>query len=258
MTYIDKTAIIRHPSKIANNVYIGAYSIIGPNVEIGQNTWIDSHVIINSNSIIGNNNKFFKFSCIGGDPQSIKNNNNENKLIIGNNNTFREHCSIHKGTTRYNGATIIGNNNYFMVGVHIAHDCLLGNKIIFANNVSIAGHVSIGNYVNISAFTCVHQYVCIGDYSFLAANSLVYKDIFPFTISAGQPAKAKKLNLIGLKRNNFDDNKLIYLKKIYKIIFKSNLTIKQIKNYINKNNDNKKEKSIIIKFFNFSCRGIAR
>lgn len=258
MKNIDKTAIIKSPCKIDNSVHIGAYSIIGPNVQIGKNTWIDSHVIIQGECFIGNNNKFFKFSNIGDEPQTIKNKNIKNSLFIGHNNIFREGTSVHKGTTRNNGLTSIGNNNYFMVNSHIAHDCLLGNNITFANNVSIAGHVTIGDFVNLSGFVGIHQYVCIGDYSFAAGGSIIYKDIFPFTLVAGYPAKTRKLNLIGLKRQNFKKYNILYLKKIYKLIFKSNLTINQIINYLNTEKDTCKEKEIIIKFLKLSKRGITR
>lgn len=258
MIYIDKTAIIKQPCLIGDDVFIGAYSIIGPEVKISKNNWIDSHVIINGKCIIGENNKFFKFAHIGGDPQSIKNINKNNSLIIGCNNVFREGSSIHKGTTTNNGTTIIGNNNYIMINSHIAHDCILSNNIILANNVSVAGHVKIGNFTNISGFVGVHQFVNIGDYSFIAASSVIYKDVFPFTIVSGNPAKLKKLNIVGLKRQKFDEKTILYLKKIYKLIFRTNITLNEIKIYLESENFFCKEKEIILKFLNSSKRGIIR
>lgn len=258
MTIINKTVKIIKPCYIDKSVKIGDYSIIGPHVTIGQNTWIDSHVIIKGKCSIGKNNKFYKFSTIGDEPQSINFKNTKNSLFIGDNNIFREGASIHKGTTKKSGITIIGNNNYFMANTHIAHDCLLGNNIIFANNVSLAGHVKIGNFANLSGFVGVHQYVIIGDYSFIAGGSIICKDVFPFTLVAGNPVKTKKLNLIGLKRNNFSKNRIIYIKKIYKIIFKSNITIINTIKYLKNNPCNLNEKKVIINFFNISKRGIIR
>lgn len=258
MIYIDKTSKIIEPVTFEGPIHIGPYSIIGPNVTLGKNTWIDSHVIIKGLCNIGNNNKFFKFSNIGDEPQYINNMCQESKLIIGNDNVFREGVSVHKGSSKNNGATIIGNKNYFMVNSHIAHDCLIGNNIIFSNNVSIAGHVVIDDFVNLSGFVGVHQYVYMGMYSFAAGGSIIYKDVLPFTLVAGYPAKTKKLNLIGLKRNNFSKYDIIDLKKIYKLIFKSKLTIVQILLKLKLEEEHFKKQDIIIKFLQSSKRGIAR
>lgn len=258
MIRISKNVIIKKPCIIKKNVFIGDFSIIGPNVIINENNWIDSHVIINKGSIIGKNNKFFKFSNIGDEPQCIKNKNKQNLLIIGNNNTFRENSTIHKGSIKNNGKTIIGDNNYFMSNSHIAHDCVIGNNSILANNVSIAGHVKIGNFVNISGFVGIHQNSYVGDYSFIAGGSIIFKDVFPFTVISGNPARVKKLNIIGMKRKNFEKNKILYIKKIYKLIFKTNLTIKEIINYLNEKKQNNEIDKIILNFLNFSKRGITR
>lgn len=258
MIYIDKTAKIIEPVNIEKNVCIGPYSIIGPNVTIGKNTWVDSHVVIKGLCTIGNNNKFFKFSSIGDEPQYINNICQESKLIIGHDNIFREGVSIHKGTSKNNGATIIGNKNYFMVNSHIAHDCLIGNNIIFSNNVSVAGHVIIDDFVNLSGFVGIHQYVYMGMHSFAAGGSIIYKDVLPFTLVAGYPAKTKKLNVIGLKRHNFNNDEIMDLKKIYTLIFKSKLTIFQILSKLKHNNTSFKKQDIIIKFLQSSKRGITR
>lgn len=258
MIYIDKTAKIIEPVMLDRSIHIGPYSIIGPNVTIGKNTWIDSHVIIKGVCSIGNNNKFFKFSNIGDEPQYIDNTCHESKLIIGHDNVFREGVSIHKGTSKNNGATIIGNKNYFMVNSHVAHDCLIGNNIIFSNNVSVAGHVIIDDFVNLSGFVGVHQYVYMGMHSFAAGGSIIYKDVLPFTLVAGYPAKTKKLNLIGLKRHNFGKDDIIDLKKIYKLIFKSKLTVWQILSQLESEKEYFKKQDVIIKFLHSSKRGIAR
>lgn len=258
MIYIDKTAIIINPCLIRKNVYIGAFSIIGPNVVINENNWIDSHVIIKGKCVIGKNNKFFKFSSIGDEPQSIFSRNSNSLVLIGNNNIFRENFTMHKSVFENNGKTVIKDNNYFMVNTHVAHDCLIENNSIFANNVSIAGHVHIGNFVNISGFVGIHQYSYIGDYSFVAGGSIIFKDVFPFTMVSGNPAKLKKLNIVGMKRHCFNKKDVIYLKKIYNLIFKSSLTIKEILFYLKNENFYCEKKDIILNFLNKSKRGIIR
>ncbi|HFL8824271.1 MAG TPA: acyl-ACP--UDP-N-acetylglucosamine O-acyltransferase [Candidatus Azoamicus sp. OHIO1] len=256
---ISRKAIIINPVKIGKNVIIGPYSIIGPNVTLGDNIQIDSHVTIKGETIIGCKNRFFKFSCIGEEAQHLNNiYNSRSKLIIGDNNTFREYTTIHKGTTRNNSCTIIGNNNYFMIGVHIAHDCLIGNNIIFANKASIAGHVTIDDYANISGFVGIHQHVYIGTHSMIAGGSIVYKDVLPFVVVAGYPAKTKKLNIIGLRRRNFKNSTIEEIKKIYKIIFKSTSTIEKIILDLEILAIKDLEKKVIINFLKFSKRGIIR
>ncbi len=259
MNYIDKKAIINQPSIIKNNVYIGSHSIIGPYVEIDDDTWIDSHVTVKGNTIIGKKNKIYKFTSIGDEPQYIRSYNKNNKLIIGNNNIIREKTSIHKSaSSKITNRTIIGNNNYFMVNSHIAHDCFIGNNIIFSNGVSLAGHVKIHDYAHLSGLVGVHQYVHLGAYSFAGGGSIICKDVLPYTLVAGYPAKVKKINIIGLKRLNFTEESIKYLKKIYRLIFKSNLTVKQILLYLELEEEFINERNVIIKFLRSSRRGIVR
>jgi len=255
---IDKTAIIKEPVYIGKNVSIGAYSIIGPNVKIGNNNYIDSHVIIKGKTIIGNNNKFFSFSQIGVEPQCKNDIYLNNKLIIGNNNIFRECTSIHKGTTRNNGTTFIGNNNYLMVNSHIAHDCLIKNNIVFSNGASAAGHVTIDSFVTISGFVGINQYTHIGKYSFATGGTIIRKDVLPYVIVSGYPAKTKSINVIGLKRRNFNIETITNLKKIYRLIFNTTHTIPNILIKLNGLKDNIKEKNIIINFLKSSKHGITR
>ena len=202
---IHNTAIVHPDAKIDNDVDIGAYSVIGAEVSIGKGTQIASHVVINGPAEIGDENKIFQFSSIGDDPQDKKySEDDKSKLIIGNKNTIREFCTINRGTIGGGGNTQIGDENWIMAYVHIAHDCAIGNQNVFANHTTLAGHVVIGNQVTLGGFTGVHQYCKIGNNSFSAISSVVVKDVPPYITVSGNTAKPSGLNKEGLKRNGFN------------------------------------------------------
>lgn len=221
---IHKTAIIDPTAKIAKTVEIGPYSIIGPDVEIDEGTWVGPHVVINGPTRIGKENKFFQFSSIGEVPQDKKYTGEYTCLEIGDRNTFRECCTVNRGTTE-NVKTIIGNDNLFMAYVHIAHDCEIGNFTVFANNASLAGHVKVEDYVILSGFSGVSQFCRVGAYSFATTNSVVIKDVPPFLKVSGYYAKPYGLNTVGLQRRGFADTTISQLKKAYKIIYRNGLTV---------------------------------
>ena len=202
---IDETAII-HPSvNIHEDVSIGPYSVIGQDVSIESGTVIGSHVVIKGPTSIGQNNKIFHFCSIGEEPQDKKFNQDSNSsLVIGSGNTIREYVSINRGTDAGGGKTVIGNENWIMAYVHIAHDCIIGNNSIFANNATLAGHVIIENFVTLGGFTGVHQFCRVGSYSFSAISSVIVKDVLPYILVSGNTAKPSGLNREGLKRNGFD------------------------------------------------------
>ena len=215
---IHKTAIIDPKARISSNVKIGAYSIIGPNVEINKDTIIQSHVSILGNTKIGKNNKFYPFVSIN-DPQDLKYEGEEGKLIIGKNNNIREHVTMHIGTDAGGLETVIGDNNLFMAGSHVAHDCLIGSDCVFANNVMLAGHVIVGNCVILGGLSAVHQWTRIGSYSFLGGFSALTKDLIPFGLAIGNRAVLEGLNLTGLRRRNFDNAEIKKIKEAYSILF---------------------------------------
>lgn len=228
---IDSTAKIDPSVKIAENVSVGPYSIIGPNVEIGANTWVGPHVVIARNTKIGKNNRIYQFASIGEDPQDLKFKGEETWLEIGDNNLFREGCTINRGTAQAITTTKIGNNNLFMAYVHIAHDCVIGNNNIFANNATLAGHVIIEDNVNIGGFAVFRQFVRAGSYSFVAATAGVTKDILPYVIISnhhGGVSKAYGLNLVGLKRKGFSSETIRKMQAAYKIIFNEGLTVEEV------------------------------
>jgi UDP-N-acetylglucosamine acyltransferase len=227
---IDEHAIIDSTAKIAKNVSIGPYSIIGPNVEIGEGCVIESHVVINGRTKIGCNNKIFPFASIGEDPQDLSYKGEDTILEIGDNNTIREFCTLNRGTVKGGGVTKIGNNNLIMAYVHIAHDCKVGSNTIFANNASLSGHVVVNDHALLGGFAGIAQYCNIGAYSFVAAQTGINKDVLPYVIvsSYHEPAKTYGLNVVGLKRKGFSLETIKKLRQAYHLLCKENLTVKDI------------------------------
>ncbi len=224
---IHDTAIISDLAIIGSDTSIGAYSVIGSQVEIGDGTIIDNHVVINGPTIIGRNNHIFSFSVIGGDPQDKKYNNESTSLIIGDNNTIREYCTISRGTIQDKGKTIIGDNNWVMAYVHIAHDCVVGNNIVFANNATLAGHVIVGDWAIFAGFTGAHQFSRIGAHSFIGMNTLTTKDIPAYVMAEGQPIKPRGVNVEGLKRRDFSSDQIKNIKEAYKILYRKDLKLNE-------------------------------
>ncbi len=218
---IHSTAIISDTAKIADDVEIGAYSIIGDDVEIDSGTRIDSHVVVNGPTKIGKDNHFYQFTSIGDDPQDKKYADEPTRLTIGERNTIREFCTVSRGTTQDAGDTIIGDDNWIMAYVHIAHDCVLGNQTILANNATLAGHVHVGDWVIFAGFSGAHQFCRIGAHAFLGMYAGVNKDVPAYTLVSGQPAVARGINSEGLKRRGFTAEQLRNIKNAYRITFRS-------------------------------------
>ena len=215
---IHKTAVINPKAKIASNVEIGPYCIIGPNVEIGKDTVIQSHVNINCNVVIGQGNKIYPFVSIN-DPQDLKYKGEDTNLIIGKNNIIREYVTINPGTVAGGGKTVIGDNCLLMISSHIAHDCQVGNDVIIANNVPLGGHVIIEDNVVIGGNSAVQQFTRIGKMAMIGGMTGVLNDVIPYGLSIGNRNTLKGLNLIGLRRANFDNKDILGLSTAYKEIF---------------------------------------
>lgn len=256
---IDSTAIIHSDAKIDSNVEIGAYSIIGENVSIASGTSIDSHVVIKGPTKIGKNNTISSFCSLGGDPQDKKFQGEADSILeIGDNNTIREYVSINRGTGDGGGKTILGNNNWVMAYVHIAHDCIVGSNTIFANNATLAGHVVIDDHAILGGFTGVHQFCRVGSYSFSAISSVIVKDVPPYVLVSGNTAKPSGLNREGLKRHGFDNETINILRKAYKTIYREGLILKdalQILAELSKESD---KVELMRSFIAASERGIVR
>jgi UDP-N-acetylglucosamine acyltransferase len=222
---IHKTAIIDNKAKVSSSVNIGPYSVIGPNVEIGEDVIIHSHVNISGNTIIGSGNKIYPFASIGNDPQDLKYNGEKTKLIIGKNNKIREYVTIHPGTEGGGGLTKIGDNCLFMISSHVAHDCLIGNDVIIANNVPLGGHVTIEDNVVIGGNSAVQQFTRIGKLAMVGGMTGVLNDVIPYGLSIGNRNYLQGLNLIGLRRSNLNNKDILGLTEAYKEIFATkNLT----------------------------------
>ena len=227
---IHKTAIIDSTSKIASNVNIGAYSVIGPNVEIGENSTIQSHVSILGNTKIGKNNKIYPFASIGNDPQDLKFSGEQTKLEIGDNNKIREYVTINPGTNGGGGLTKVGNNCLFMVSSHIAHDCIVEDNVILANNVPLGGHVHIEENVIIGGNSAVQQFTRVGKFSMIGGMCGVVRDIIPYAMVHGNRSILQGLNLIGLRRKNIPNKDILVLSEAYKEIFKNENLTENLKN----------------------------
>ena len=222
---IHKTALIDSKAKISDNVKIGPYSVIGPNVEIGEGTIVQSHVNISGNTKIGINNKIYPFASIGNDPQDLKFKGEKTKLEIGDNNKIREYVTINPGTDGGGGLTKVGNNCLFMISAHIAHDCLVGDNVILANNVPLGGHAHIEDNAIIGGNSAVQQFTRVGKSAMIGGMCGVVRDIIPYGIAHGNRSVLQGLNLIGLRRKNIPNKEIMTLSEAYKEIFKSeNLT----------------------------------
>jgi UDP-N-acetylglucosamine acyltransferase len=222
---IHATAIIDPTAKIGPDVEIGPYTVIGPRVEIGEGTWIGPHVVINGPTRIGRHNRIFQFSSIGEITQDLKYKGEETFLEIGDHNTIREFCTVNRGSVQDKSITKIGNHNLLMAYVHIAHDCVIGNHVVFSNNASLAGHVHIDDYVVLGGFSGVFQFCRVGAHGFISTNSVVIKDVPPFVKVSGYYAKPFGLNSVGLQRRGFTSEAITALKRAYKTVYRNGLTV---------------------------------
>lgn len=224
---IHATAIIDKSANLGRNVSVGAYSIIGPDVTIGDNTVIGPHAVIKGPTVIGADNQIFQFTSIGEDCQDKKYHGEPTRLEIGDNNIIREHVTIHRGTVQDNSLTSIGNNNLFMVAVHVAHDCVIGSDNIFANTCGIAGHVHIGDGVLLGGMTGVHQFCKIGSYAMTAGCSLVIKDVPAYVMVGGNPAAARSMNFEGMRRRGWSKDTIQQLRSAYKTVYRHGNTLEE-------------------------------
>jgi UDP-N-acetylglucosamine acyltransferase len=255
---IHATAIIDATAELDSSVEVGPYSIIGPNVKIDAGTRIAGHVIINGPSIIGKNNHIFQYSSLGEEPQDKKYKGEPTLLEIGDNNTIREFCTFNRGTVQDKGTTKIGNDNWIMAYVHLAHDCQIGNHTIFANNASLAGHVDVHDYAILGGFTLIHQFCKIGSHVITAVGSVVFKDIPPFVTAAGYDAKPHGINAEGLKRRGYSADSILQIKRAYKTLYRNGLTLDEAKVELATMQETTPEIGLLTDFLNISTRGIVR
>ncbi len=224
---IHPTAIIDVAARIAADVEIGPYTIIGPHVDIGAGCVIGPHTVIKGHTRIGAHNQIYQFVSLGEAPQDKKYAGEPTRLEIGDNNTIREFCTLNTGTAQDAGVTRVGNDNWIMAYVHIAHDCQIGNHTIFANNAQLAGHVHIGDHAILGGYTGVHQFCRVGAHVITGIGTHVLKDVPPFITASGSPAKPYGINSEGLKRRGFNADTITGLKRAYKTVFRSGDTVEQ-------------------------------
>lgn len=255
---IDSRAVIDSTAQLAPGVIVEPYSIIGADVEIGEGTWIGPHVVIRGPTRIGRDNKIYQFASIGDAPQDKKYRGEPTRLEIGDRNVIRECCTINRGTVQDQGLTRIGNDNWIMASVHIAHDCVLGNHIIMANGASLAGHVTLEDWVILGGFTLVHQYCAVGAHAFTGYGTGISMDVPPYVMVSGHPAKPHGLNTEGLRRRGMTPETLRALRSAYKTIYRSSLMLNEAIVRLDEMAQSCPEIRVMVEFLRRSERGIVR
>ncbi|MEA3180769.1 MAG: UDP-N-acetylglucosamine acyltransferase [Gammaproteobacteria bacterium] len=255
---IDPHALVSPQAKLAADVTVGPFSVIGPHVQIGARTIVGPHVVINGPTKIGADNRIFQFASIGDAPQDKKYNGEPTRLEIGDRNVFRESCTVNRGTAQGHGVTRIGDDNLFMAYSHVAHDCIIGNKAVFANCAAVGGHVEIGDWVSLGGLTAVHQYVKIGAHAFLAGGAIVQRDIPPYVMVAGNPAEPRMVNSEGLKRRGFDEEQIRQIREAYRILYRSDLKLADALEKLRPIADTRPEIKAFVDFIDSSTRSLVR
>jgi UDP-N-acetylglucosamine acyltransferase len=222
---IHPTALIAADAQIADDVTVGAYTVVGPGVTIAAGCTIGPHVVIDGPTSIGCDNQIFQFASIGAAPQDLKYKGELTRLEIGERNTFRENCTINRGTTKDQLVTRIGDDNLFMAGAHVGHDCIVGSHCVFANCAILGGHVEMGDWVHMGGFSGVHQFCQVGAHAFIANNTAVTRDVPPFVMAVGRPAEPHSVNAEGLKRRGFTAEQIRNIRDAYKILYRSKLKL---------------------------------
>ena len=225
MAQIHSTALVDRAAQIDDSVSIGPYTVIGPHVRIGAGSTVASHCVIEGRTTIGVDNQIFQFSSLGAVPQDKKYAGEPCELVIGDRNTIREFCTFNIGTANDKGVTRVGNDNWLMAYVHLAHDCQVGNHTIFANSTQLAGHVQVDDWAILGGFTVVHQFCRLGAHSFTAMNSLLFADLPPFAMCQGQPAQVRSMNFEGMKRRGFSVAQIQAVKQMHKALYRDGLTL---------------------------------
>ncbi len=256
---IHPTAIVHESAVIADDVDISPYVIIGEHVTIGSGTWVGPHTVIQGPTRIGKDNRIYQFSSLGEVPQDKKfNDNDKTELVIGDRNVIREFCTFNRGTAQDIGKTVLGNDNWIMAYVHLAHDCIVGNHTIFANGTTLAGHVRIDDYAILGGFSLIHQFCHVGKYAFTGMGTAVGKDIPPYVMAMGTPAIPRGINKEGLKRHQYDKPRIQRIKDAYRILYRSNLPFKEALDRLKQEHAGYDDIDELIRFCEITERGIIR
>ena len=255
---IHPTAIIDPDAVLGDGVEVGPYSIIGPGGEIAPGTWIGPHAVINGPTRIGRDNRIFQFASIGEIPQDKKFHGEDSLLEIGDRNTIREYATINRGTAEGGGVTRIGSDNWLMAYIHVAHDCEVGDHTIMANAASLAGHARLEDYAILGGFTLVHQFCAIGAYAFTAMGSAIAKDVPPFVTVAGNPATPRGVNVEGLRRHGFSQDRLQGVRELYRLLYRSGLGLDEARARIEDMQGGNEDAARMAEFLRRSRRSIVR
>ena len=255
---IHPTAIISESARLADDVQVGPYAIIGDNVEIGRGTRIDSHAVVNGPTTIGEDNHIYQFASIGDDPQDKKYAGEPTTLTIGDRNTIREFCTISRGTTQDKGETILGDDNWIMAYVHIAHDCIIGSKTIMANNATLAGHVHVGDWAIFGGFSGAHQFCKIGAHAFVGMYAGANRDVPAYVTVSGTPAVPRGINSEGLKRRDFSAEQIRNIKDAYRLVYRKGLKLSEAIDEIAARSESQPELQLFLDSLRSSDRGIVR
>jgi len=255
---IHATAIVDPAARIGANVSVGAYSVIGAGVDIGDGTTIGPHVVVEGTTRIGRDNRIFQFASIGAIPQDKKFGGEDSQLIIGDRNFIREFVTLNRGTGEGGGATRIGNDNWIMAYVHVAHDCTVGNHTVFSNNATLAGHVTVGDYAILSGFAGIHQFCRIGAHAFVGMGCLVNGDVPPFVIVAADYGRPRGINSEGLKRRGFDADRIAAIKRAYRTLYLGNRSLAEARTELAAIAADSKDVAVMLDFIEASERPLAR
>ncbi len=262
MSLIHPTALIAEGARLDPSVSVGPYAVIDANVTIGVNTTIGAHCVIEGHTTLGQDNRVFQFASLGAAPQDKKYAGEPTRLVIGNRNTVREFCTFNTGTTQDEGLTRIGDDNWIMAYVHIAHDCIVGNQTILANNATLAGHVQVGDYAIIGGLTGLHQFTQVGAHVMAGFASHISQDVPPFMMVDGNPLAVRGLNLEGLRRRGFSPERITAIKQMHRLLYRQGLTLDAARSAIaalpEQHPQAAADIAAMLDFLNTSARGIAR
>lgn len=259
---IHPSAIVHPQANLDPSVEVGPFAVIGPHVSIGANTQIGPHCIVEGHTTIGEDNRFYAGVAVGGHPQDKKYAGEPTRLVIGDRNTIREYCTLNTGTTQDEGITRVGNDNWIMAYVHIAHDVVVGNHCILANAVQIAGHVHLGDWVIIGGMSGIHQFCKIGSHAMAGMNSSLSQDVPPFVLAGGNPCAAHGINVEGLKRRGFSKEEIQTIRRVFKTVYREGHTLEEAKKQLAAMCEGGVAGAAYVelwlKFFDVSSRGIVR
>lgn len=255
---IHPTAVVDPKARVASDIEIGPYAVIGPHVEIGPGCWIGPHAVITGHTHLGANNRVFQFASLGEAPQDKKYAGEATRLEIGNDNTIREFCTLNCGTAQDAGVTRLGDDNWIMAYVHLAHDCQVGSHVVMANGTQLGGHVHVGEFAILGGLTAVHQFCHIGAHSITGAGTVVLQDVPPFITVSGNPARPFGINAEGLKRRAFSAETITRLKRAYRTLYRSGLTLDQARRELARQLKQCPEIQVVLDFLADSTRGIVR